>query len=1359
MDRLNSCESLSIRKITIEPCLIFTRCLLLLMLLLNLQTPSAAQFHSDKTSFQLKPVIAENILQESAINKMVEDQNGFIWLGTISGLIRFDGYEFHHYSKIPGDSTSLSDNFVKSLYLDRSQRLWAGTFGGLNLYDPVHDNFIRFPPGITEGTLTDGFINDITEDEDGAIWLATYNGLNKFVPDKRIFEAFYPVDSGQNIVKDITAVQFVRDTLWIGTQGRGMYFMTDNKIQAYPSVPYGYRIYDIYKRNDLFLLSTETGLVSITSKDKVDFFHKNIFFHDIIELKNGRVLLCTHQNGLFEWDPGTHHPYICNLHINSGISVDRNIGVYSILEDSSQNIWFCYDGLKKISPVSGMFKTFTPPRAHPFRRSDEVILSILPANKNEIYAVTAGGAIHRFDYHTNTFTRSITSQTIRSGQIQGVFTDRHNRLWGFNKQNELGLVQDKNFVVKKRLNGINGISTPLVAKSMNNRIYIGSPSGLIAGDLDEEYSYSLFQEAPEYPDSLANNTISALLIQNEDSVWVAGGSVLHLYLPTEKRFVRFGEIRGHDHFIQAIDLDTKGNVWIARNNGLAYWNKETGELQEVHEMTLGSTNFVSISADTQDRIWAGTTAGIVCYDPATRRFNKFNSPYGAQNYYYRFSSAKTSDGHLIFGGLNGFTLFHPDDILADITRPRVIITQIDDGEKSLELNEAIYQTSSIGLSDKYKILNFGFVGIYYNDPQGLTYSYYLEGVDKYWHHSGSRRYVSYSNLPRGERLTFYLKATSPSGIESPVRKLSIFIKPHFWETQWFVGFISIFLMLTVGIVYRMRVAGLKRRQSELRKQVEAATLEIKQQSKKIHEMDDLKIKFYTNISHEFRTPLTLIAGPVGNLIKHNNTMRGTDRLKSLRLIERNTERLLRLINQLLDLNKLDEGAFTLHYSKTDLTGQAKRIYEVFVPLADKHAIDFKFKSPGRIERSIDPDVYEKILYNLLSNAFKFTPDGKAIELVIGELGKDYVQVRVSDTGLGIDGVHLKNIFERFNQGELSAVKSGTGIGLTYVKKLAELHGGKVHVESREHTGSTFTVTFKTAPDEETSASTALTEIAKNKGLSPRPEEYRSNRGIQYEYQTGNKAKILVIDDNEDVREFMYSFLCPAYSIIEARDGREGFALAISSVPEIIVSDIMMPSPDGLELCHLLKTNEITSHIPVILLTAKAADYHKAEGYKNGADSYITKPFTGETLLARIGNLIEGRKKLRNFYFKHAFLEQDEAGRPNPESEFLRKCSRFVCNNLDNSELDIAVFCKYMGMSQTQLYRKLLAITGMPISDFIQSYRLKQASLLLQSGKYTVSEIAYRVGFNDPSYFTKCFSKHFGFTPSKYLKGTVTSSTR
>jgi CheY-like chemotaxis protein len=471
------------------------------------------------------------------------------------------------------------------------------------------------------------------------------------------------------------------------------------------------------------------------------------------------------------------------------------------------------------------------------------------------------------------------------------------------------------------------------------------------------------------------------------------------------------------------------------------------------------------------------------------------------------------------------------------------------------------------------------------------------------------------------------------------------------------------------------------------------------------------------------------------------------------LIARNTERLLRLINQLLDLSKLDERAFTLKYSVTNLTAQARKIFEVFVPLANEHAINFKFDSPGRLDRSIDPDVFEKILYNLLSNAFKFTPDGGAIELSINELASDRVQIKVTDTGYGIDEIHQKSIFERFNQGQHATGAEGTGIGLTYVKKLAELHGGQVDVKSRKQAGSTFTVIIQTSADEQAPSSSDKTE---NNGARFLPEDRRVYRNVIWEHAPENRPKVLVIDDNEDVREFIYSCLRPAYSILEARDGREGFNMAISSVPEIIVSDIMMPSPNGLELCSLLKTNEITSHIPVILLTARAAEYHKAEGYKNGADSYITKPFAGETLLARIDNLIAARKSLRNFYYRHAFLEKNESSR-NPESEFLRKCSLFASTNLDNSELDSAMFCKYMGMSQTQLYRKLLAITGMPISDFIQSYRLKQASLLLQSGKYTVAEIAYQVGFKDPSYFTKCFSKHFGFTPSKYLKGSPVSS--
>ena len=698
-------------------------------------------------SFHLISVTAENILQESAINNMIQDRNGFIWLGTISGLVKFDGHEYHHYKRIGNDNTSLSDNFVRSLHLDSNQRLWIGTFDGLNLYDPVHDNFLRFLPEKTEGSITDGFINDIAEDAGGIIWLATYNGLNKFDPETQKAEVYYPVGLHDETVKDITALRFAKDTLWIGTQSNGVFFLTDNKIQPFCPAPRGYHIRDIYRDDDLLLLSTETGLVSVKGKGQVKFYYRDVSFHDIVKLKSGRILLCTHSDGLLEWNSRKSYPEVSALHVDNRTTIDRNIGVYSAMEDDSGNLWFCYDGLKKISTVSGMFRTFTPPLSGHFIRSDEVILTILPTGENEIYVTTAGGAIHRFNCFTKTFTRSLSSQNIRSHQIRGLFIDSHHRLWGFTERNELGQIHNGNFIIEKKLNEVSGNLSPLTAKSLHDHIYIGGPSGLVVGNLSKKNSYLRFREAPRKPDSLANNTVSALAIQNEDSVWVAGGSVLHLYLPKEKRFVRFGEMTGHHDFIQSIDLDTKGNVWVARNSGLACWNKKSGQLSEVGKMVPVSTNFVSILADEQDQIWIGTTSGIVRYDPATQRFHKFDSPYGAQNYYYRFSTNKTSDGHLIFGGLNGFTLFHPDDIFNDATRPEVIITRIDDGKRLEKLNKSIYQLASIDLDAGSRTLNLGFVGIYYNDPHGLTYTYYLEGVDKYWHHSGNRRYVSYSNLP------------------------------------------------------------------------------------------------------------------------------------------------------------------------------------------------------------------------------------------------------------------------------------------------------------------------------------------------------------------------------------------------------------------------------------------------------------------------------------------------------------------------------------------------------------------------------------------------------------------------------------
>ena len=895
--------------------------------------------------------------------------------------------------------------------------------------------------------------------------------------------------------------------------------------------------------------------------------------------------------------------------------------------------------------------------------------------------------------------------------------------------------------------------------------------------------------------------------------------------------------------------------------GLHLFDREKGRsIQNFTEMDGLANNSVGrIFEDDAGRLWIGTSNGLSRFDHRTRTFKNYWVEDGLPDNFLFVRGLKTRDGRIILGGNKGVTMFHPDSIKDDPVAPQVVVTNVslfNRPDEKLAVNGYIPELNEIGLSHSQNDLRFDYVGLQFSEPARNRYKYTLENFDNDWVDAGTQRNATYTNLDPGE-YTFKVNASNRDGIwNEQGASIRIVITPPWWRTIWaYLGY-----ALIAGFVfYSARRYDMNRVRTKHQLELEHV------EGEKLREVDQMKSRFFANISHEFRTPLTLILGPINKwrelLANMGTIQRHPERTLSERsepkgeskdvlsrehastlsqlesvgtalsmtrivgelptdlgMMERNAQRLLRLINQLLDLSKLEGGAMKLHASRGNIVPFVKGLASSFESSAGMRSISVTIDAePETIEAYFDKDKLEKILTNLLSNAFKFTAEGGRVSVSItrhpertlserseskGEskdvqseahdtlrlrparkaggtalrvTNEGYAEITITDTGIGIPADERPRVFDRFYQVDSSQTREheGSGIGLALTKELVELHHGSISVSSEVGKGTEFTVQLPLGREHLKDQ-----EIVEGEEQQPTPESLRipleRDEAISHPDQIVPPSRIphengildsgtsslesaprndafplvLVVEDNADVRAYMKEYLISCYDVQEAHDGAEGIEKAKETIPDLIISDVMMPKKDGYELCKALKLDEKTSHIPIILLTAKAGTENKIEGLETGADDYLTKPFDAKELLVRVKNLIDLRRKLRERFSVGQVLKPGDIAVTSIDDAFLQKAMSVVEQRMGDEEFGVEQMRNELGMSRTQLHRKLTALTNQSAGDFIRYMRLQRAKDLLMQNAGTVSEIAYQVGFNSVAYFTKCFREQFGVVPSE-----------
>ena len=845
------------------------------------------------------------------------------------------------------------------------------------------------------------------------------------------------------------------------------------------------------------------------------------------------------------------------------------------------------------------------------------------------------------------------------------------------------------------------------------------------------------------------------------NIWFGGSNEIIVFNSDEKTFKRFAE-RSRSMF-----EDSKNRIWITTlDKGIAIYSAAGGPLKYYSETDgLANNQALRIEEDNESNLWISTTNGLSKLDTKRLFFQNFSSKDGLSNNQFCYgASYKTTSGEILFGSVSGFNIFNPSEIVAQNNDVPIVFTDLKIFNKSVPvgmdkkavLQKSISETNHLNLRFDQNVFTLEFAALNYVNSDKNEYVYILEGFNKSWNEPSKIRSATYTNLDPGDYVLRIKRVVQGVENDKNELKLNITVLPPYNKTKWFLALTVLFILMLIYIIVHFVVTREKIKQQLVLEKVNA---------RKLHEIDMMKLKFFTNISHEIRTPLTLILGPLEKLINKDYSLAETK--ENLQLMHRNAKNLDKLISQLLDFRKLQTGNLKLNLTEADIVGFVRNIVESFNELAGEKGVYLKFNTLKKSLNAVfDPDKIEKILNNLISNALKFTVQGGTITVNISlifdsvdndfnETGKEkqFIEIIVKDTGKGIASGNLNKIFQRFFQTDTEDSNPGVGIGLALVKELVSVHKGDIFVTSKQGKGTKFKIRIPYFAK--------LQEVQTESGIENNDFKLTSpNVMLENELEENLNSEImLIVEDNTDVRKFISNHFKSNYKMAEAKNGDEGWQIALEIIPDIIISDVLMPVSDGYELCKRIKNDERTSHIPVILLTALHAREHEIKGLTSGADDFITKPFDLTVLQAKVENLLSIRESLKQKFTGTVILEPKNIVISSPDERFLQKAIEVVENNISDSDLDIETFSEKVGVSRMQLYRKLHALTDMTVKEFIRHIRLKRAAQLLIQQKMNVSEIAYDVGFKDLSHFRKCFKREFGMSASEFVSKSNQTETK
>lgn len=1346
--------------------------------------------HSQNVKLDFEEFVIEDGL--ASVNCILKDRNGFMWFGGTHGLYRYDGFKFKIFTSHEGNLFSLSNNNVVCLFEDNDGYIWVGTRqGGINMFDPLNESFTNHNNNKTKTIFNTNYITSITQDTEGIIWFGTFgNGVYALNKKNNSVQKYSHYANNVNSVSnnDIFSIIPNGNKIWITSNAgvldcydkeKNMFYHYEYSSRKYHSTRTGQRLCFDYK-NNLWIATEEEGLFkfNINSKTFIHFKHEkgepSISSNIITDIKEGKpneLWLTTDGGGLNLLNTNTGEISVYKNNIYDKKSLTNNSS-YCLFIDSNFNLWMGMGDGSVNKTTNSPFEVYQTSSLTPSNSLSFNVVVSLFMNNDILWIGTGGGGLDRLDIKTNTFINykndPNNDASLPSDIIMTVIEDTDGTIWSGNFKKGISFKNKETndfFPPKFNISNAPSLEHNLVfdlVEDNNNTIWIATyDNGL--------YRYNKTTKKIKHFNALDNQTglksnkLLRLLIDSSGLLWIGSLNLgVFIYNLEDKKFYSIQEYLGLKNSlnikapIKDLFEDVFGNIWIAtEGNGVYVLNVKNKSLDHYNTLSgLPSNSIYGVIQDNYNNYWFSTNKGIASLNTKNDKILIYNTFDGLpSNDFESGAIAKASDGKLFFGSKKGLVAFYPNQLNIKPEPINLKLTNFQIFNKDIRVNETMESyiplDTSIVFINNIKLpyfldnFSFEFATPGYPSPHNITYEYMLEGLDDRWITTASEHhFASYSNIPPGSYI-FKVKATEENSIEmnNLVEKhINIIITPVWWQTK--IAYIIYFLILT-ALLYFIYYSFKNRIHLKNELLIE------KYKHEKDEELHQSKINFFTTISHELRTSLTLILTPLEELTKIKNT---NNRVSNLVMtMNRNGHRLLSLVTQILDFRKMESSVTKLKVAKVDIKSFFDELCIPFYQYAKEKGIHFQLTVSNSCEKGwIDTSKLEIIIYNLLSNAFKFAKSKIDINVDLDEKDERLI-IKIKDNGKGISSENISKIFQDFYQINSKENNSnvGSGIGLAITKNLTNIHYGEISVKSEEEEYTIFIVIIPITKKFYNDNEIIDSPIDINLPINNLEEKFAFSDINTSNALSDEKPILLVVEDNFEIRNLIKNHFSNNYKVITSTDGIQGCHKAFDTIPDIIISDIMMPEMNGLELCKKLKTDSRTSHIPIILLTARGSHTFQMEGLEYGADDYITKPFNLEILNVRVKNLIDSRKALRDIFRKEVLLKPKDVAINNVDEIFIEKIVQIIENHMSDSKFSVSKLASEIGMSHSVLYRKIMALSGQNVNEFIKTMKLTRAAQLISDSHYSINEISDMTGFSNPKYFSTCFKQKYNLTPTQY----------
>lgn len=1285
-----------------------------------------------------------NGLTQHDISSIIQDSYGFIWISTFDGLNRYDGYTMEHFYYSSLDSNSVCGNRISKLFEDSKKRLWIGTDGnGICYYDLIKENFVQV------ATQYSNHIIDIKESKDGKIYFASQT------------EVFYYDDNDKSIkflpkiALSITAIEILQNNHIIISTNKGIYEEINNNFIHIKTS--GKRYYSTlfidskkqiwtYSKSQLYKLYTAKD-GSLQVNDIIDVNIPNLPYSSVTKFcedKNNNIWFGSHQDGLFKITSDNRISQYKKDPNKLNTLCDNDI--ISLHNDVSNVLWIgTTKGVSFINLDRKKFNTLELDNLQsPYIRNllvttNQDIYFSHYKNKGYIYSHQTEKTMPIISdelFHSIYASKQLNNGLVALGTDNGVFLQKN--------------IHENNFRKRKISNNksTNNGHFLAICEDPYGQQYFASKGNVYIQNLEQEINIIEISKHPKDP-------IFCLFYDIDEScLWIGathsgiyklilnknGGKIDILHYNTKAK----APYTIHDNHIWTFLKTEDKTLWVGCDGGLLKKSPTSNQFSYIKHPKILDKKIISLIEDEEHELWLGNSQGLINYNPSNTTVKKYSYIDGLQSNTFTEAVGKTENGQLYFGGINGINSFYPKNIYNNPYPIQVAFTtfKIDNAivkpgnyiKNKLILKKTINETERITLPYKLNSFAFEFTGIHFANPELNQFKYQLKGYDKRHILTDSKhRVATYTNIPPG-KYTFLINAANNDLVWHPDGKeIEIYIMASPFRSKLayiiYFSFTIGIIILIFNIIHHNKIQKIKRIQ------------EI-QKIEKERQINQLKMKFYTDISHEFKTPLSLIKGPIKDLSEEKN--QSAQARFCYNIISKNTERMLLLVNQLTDMGKINAGKNVLQIAKDSLETVINNTIDSFAWEAKNQSIYFETSLPDDDTCYFDKDKIQKILYNLISNALKHTPEEGVISVKLEIIEAKTANITICDTGSGISDEDKEKVFIRFHHGK---ERGASGIGLNLTNNLVKAHKGKISISDADYGGTRFNISLpidKNSYTEEEMSTRQLT-----------PETFIKSHKI-YTKHVEKKVKrninsILIVEDDYDLRNYIKSFLEEEYIVITAKDGMVGVELAEKHLPDLIISDIMMPKLSGIELVNFLKENIKTSHIPIILLTAKTSLESEREGLKTGAINYIHKPFDKQTILLKIKNILNLKTQYQKTIFTNTPSKNEQNNFSKIDNKLINKLTQAIEENLDNTEFTSKDLVKIANMSRNNLHLKLKSLTNNSASSFIRMVRIKHATDMFDQGENRIKDVAFSVGFNGLSYFSSCFKEIHGVSPSEYMK--------